>query len=270
MKKDIFTLASIGLDQADQNILLTLTALAKTRKPAFELYEHGKSGGTADILVVDADNPDAIKRWDTYQNLKAKEKKIPTVMLCQAALADNPEEAIKYVARPLSASVLLSILENMVSSYCGYELPDLFEGSGKIIEGAKKSTDKEGGDTGIKALVVDDSLPVRIQMKKALDSIASVVDFAETGEEAEKLIGSNYYDIVFLDVILPGVDGYDICKLIKKDPEKKNIPVIMLTSNSSPADRIKGKMSGCDTYLIKPVKHEIFREVIYEYLDLDD
>ncbi len=106
-------------------------------------------------------------------------------------------------------------------------------------------------------------------MKKALHNIAGRVDFAETGEEAEKLIRDNTYDIVFLDVILPGVDGYDICKLIKKDPDKGKTPVIMLTSNSSPADRIKGKMAGCDTYLIKPVNQDIFREIIHEYLDLD-
>jgi twitching motility two-component system response regulator PilG len=106
-------------------------------------------------------------------------------------------------------------------------------------------------------------------MKKALQNIAGRVDFAESGEEAEKLIQDNTYDIVFLDVILPGVDGYDICKLIKKDPQKGKTPVIMLTSNSSPADSIKGKMAGCDTYLIKPVRQDIFKEVIHEYLGLE-
>ena len=117
---------------------------------------------------------------------------------------------------------------------------------------------------------VDDSLPVRIQMKKALMDVAGRVDFAETGEQAEQMLEQNRYDIVFLDVILPGVDGYDICKKIKKSPDKGKTPVIMLTSNSSPADQIKGKMAGCDTYLIKPVNQVIFKEVIREYLNLDD
>ncbi|OGT79226.1 MAG: hypothetical protein A3H91_09780 [Gammaproteobacteria bacterium RIFCSPLOWO2_02_FULL_61_13] len=106
-------------------------------------------------------------------------------------------------------------------------------------------------------------------MKKALQNIAGRVDFAETGEAAEQLIRANKYDIVFLDVILPGVDGYEICKIIKKDPVKGNTPVIMLTSSSSPADRVKGKMAGCDTYLIKPVNKDIFKEVIHEFLGLD-
>ena len=118
------------------------------------------------------------------------------------------------------------------------------------------------------ALVVDDSLPVRVQMDLALKPFASHVDFAEDGEKAFELIRQKAYDIVFLDVILPGADGYEICKAIKSDPNRKSTPVIMLTSNSSPADRIKGRLAGCDTYLIKPVRHEVFMGVVERYFNL--
>jgi len=64
--------------------------------------------------------------------------------------------------------------------------------------------------------------------------------------------------------VLPGKDGYELCRLIKSHPEKKSTPVIMLTSNSSPADRIKGKLAGCDTYLIKPVRKATFQSVLHE------
>ena len=119
---------------------------------------------------------------------------------------------------------------------------------------------------GMTVLVVDDSLPVRIQMKTALQKLARHVDFAETGEEALKFINSKRYDIIFLDVILPGIDGYAVCRTIKRQPENQKVPVIMLTGNSSPADRIKGKLAGCDTYLIKPVRQAIFEEVVREFL----
>ncbi|MGI9331542.1 MAG: response regulator [Gammaproteobacteria bacterium] len=118
----------------------------------------------------------------------------------------------------------------------------------------------------VSALVVDDSLPVRIQMKLALQGLADEVVFAETGEEAVELLSRNTYSIVFLDVILPGCDGYAICKSIKQDPRHGDTPVVMLTSNSSPADRVKGKLAGCDTYLIKPVKRAVFEEVVKDYL----
>lgn len=114
-------------------------------------------------------------------------------------------------------------------------------------------------------LVVDDSLPVRIQMDQALKQFDADVDFAKTGEEAFDYINNNDYDVIFLDVVLPGVDGYEICKFIKED-KTKDTPVIMLTGNSSPQDKIKGKLVGCDTYLIKPVGKVVFREVMNQYL----
>ena len=110
------------------------------------------------------------------------------------------------------------------------------------------------------------SLPVRVQLDLALRSLASRVDFAETGEQALDLLQDNAYDIIFLDVILPGVDGYQVCKVIKGQERTKRTPVIMLTSNSSPADQVKGKLAGCDTYLIKPVRPTVFREVVEDYL----
>jgi twitching motility two-component system response regulator PilG len=103
-------------------------------------------------------------------------------------------------------------------------------------------------------------------MKAALERIARHVDFAETGEDALGLIETKRYDVVFLDVILPGLDGYEVCKRIRKSASNPRTPIVMLTSNSSPADRIKGKLAGCDTYLIKPVREGVFEEVIREFV----
>ena len=78
---------------------------------------------------------------------------------------------------------------------------------------------KASGD--IRVLVVDDSLPIRTQLKLALSDITKNVDFAEDGEQAMALLDENQYNIVFLDVVLPDVDGYKICKSIKRDPGKR-------------------------------------------------
>jgi CheY-like chemotaxis protein len=115
-------------------------------------------------------------------------------------------------------------------------------------------------------LVIDDSLPVRIQMKAALQGFAKVVDFADSGEQAMILINGGKYDLIFLDVILPGKDGYEVCRYIRKHPLQKKTPVIMLTGNAAPADRVKGKLAGCDTYLIKPVRQGVLAEIIGEFI----
>ena len=267
MSNNIFAVASIGCEERDQNILITTMELAKSRNPSFALFEDMPDRKRADILIVNADNPDAIKRWKAYIKLHGEKQKISTVMLCESIPPDNPNDPNRYIEKPLAATRLLSILEELAILEHGYSA-SIFEGGVDEIE-IDDVADSGIANSQVSALVVDDSLPVRIQMKKALQQIAGKSDFAETGEEARELLKKNKYDIVFLDVILPGVDGYDLCKEIKQDPDKSSVPVIMLTSNSSPADRVKGKLAGCDTYLIKPVNPEIFKEVVYEYLDLE-
>ncbi len=115
-------------------------------------------------------------------------------------------------------------------------------------------------------LVVDDSLPVRIQMKAALQPFTKLIDFADNGDQAVLLIDSCKYDVIFLDVIMPGRDGYDVCRYIRRHPVQKKTPVIMLTGKASPADRVKGKLAGCDTYLIKPVRESVLAEVIGDFI----
>lgn len=92
------------------------------------------------------------------------------------------------------------------------------------------------------------------------------VDAAATGELAIEYFNKNRYNLIFLDVVLPGVDGYQLCKMLKKDKARKKTPVIMLTSKSSPFDRVKGALAGCDAYLTKPVKQETFQKVVKKYL----
>ena len=89
-----------------------------------------------------------------------------------------------------------------------------------------------------------------------------MADSAQSGEEALKMLAKKSYDLIFLDIILPGADGYEVCKLIRRNQDTKRIPVIMLTSKSSPFDRIRGSLAGCSWYLTKPVEHVKFYEVI--------
>jgi two-component system cell cycle response regulator len=118
-----------------------------------------------------------------------------------------------------------------------------------------------------RVLVVDDSLAVRKFMETKLAPYAFGVDFAESGEQAIGFTGERTYTCVFLDVILPGVDGYQVCKLIKsKKSAGKATAVVMLTSKSSPFDKIRGTMAGCDAYLTKPVDEDRLLEVISKFV----
>jgi two-component system, cell cycle response regulator len=115
-------------------------------------------------------------------------------------------------------------------------------------------------------LVVDDNITVREFMKNKLAPFGFNVDYAESGEQAVGLTGQKNYTCVFLDVIMPGIDGYQVCKLVKSKRAATKTAVILLTSKGSPFDRIRGAMAGCDAYLTKPVDEDKLLETIVKFL----
>lgn len=115
-------------------------------------------------------------------------------------------------------------------------------------------------------LVVDDNLTVREFMKAKLAPFGLNVDYAESGEQAVGFTGQKHYTCAFLDVIMPGIDGYQVCKLMKSKKSAAKTAVVMLTSKGSPFDKIRGAMAGCDAYLTKPVDEDKLLETIVRFL----
>ncbi|OGI58811.1 MAG: hypothetical protein A2V58_08270 [Candidatus Muproteobacteria bacterium RBG_19FT_COMBO_61_10] len=111
----------------------------------------------------------------------------------------------------------------------------------------------EHSATPLRALVVDDSTTIRRLMDLTLTPLGIEVEFADRGEEALVQVKRNHYDIVFLDIMLPGIDGYRVCKQIKAEKNTRDIPVVMLTSKGTAFDRVRGLMAGTDVYLTKPL-----------------
>jgi two-component system, cell cycle response regulator len=111
------------------------------------------------------------------------------------------------------------------------------------------------------ALVVDTSLPVRVQMRSALSPVVSRVDFAETAERTLRLINLHSYSMIFLDMKVPDADMYEVCSRIKGHPLQERASLIMLTSSESSAERVMGMLAGFDNYLSKPIQREAFNEV---------
>jgi len=113
-------------------------------------------------------------------------------------------------------------------------------------------------------LVVDDSPSMQkvLELEFAQTSMETRVSTAETGEQALECVAERNYDFIFLDVMMPGIDGYETCSRIRKYPQMKKTPIIMLSAKNSPLDEVRGIMAGCTTYLTKPIKHEEFQKVV--------
>ena len=92
------------------------------------------------------------------------------------------------------------------------------------------------------------------------------VSGASTGKDALDKISGETYDLVLLDIMLPDIDGYEICRRIKEHPRHADTPVVMLTARKSTEDQELGATSGADAYLTKPFKSAMIIEVIEKLL----
>jgi DNA-binding response OmpR family regulator len=113
-------------------------------------------------------------------------------------------------------------------------------------------------------LVIDDSEMIHKALQIELNKSAAPlhVDYVFSGEEALDKLALKYYDFIFLDVMMPGIDGFETCGRIRKIKGMNKLPIIMLTSKTSPLDEVKGIIAGCTTYLTKPVKTEEFQKML--------
>ena len=102
-------------------------------------------------------------------------------------------------------------------------------------------------------LVVDDVAVNRKLLEARLSAEYYHVVLASSGPEALTACAAGECDIVLLDVMMPGMDGYEVCRRLKRDPSTHHIPVVMVTALDEPADRVRGLEAGADDFLTKPI-----------------
>ncbi len=101
-------------------------------------------------------------------------------------------------------------------------------------------------------LVVDDEEDILELVRFNLLREGYQVKCTATGEEAIQIVKSNHPDLMVLDLMLPGMDGFEVAKFLKRDPETRNIPIVMLTAKTEEADVLAGLEMGADDYVTKP------------------
>lgn len=116
--------------------------------------------------------------------------------------------------------------------------------------------------SGIKALLIDDSNTIRRSGEIFLTQAGCRVALAEDGFDGLSRMVDQRPDVVFIDIMMPRLDGYQACALIKNHRELKGTPVIMLTSKDSLFDRAWARLLGADRYLIKPFTKKSLVEAV--------
>jgi two-component system alkaline phosphatase synthesis response regulator PhoP len=111
---------------------------------------------------------------------------------------------------------------------------------------------KNFSDIREKILIVDDEMSTLMPLKRSLESEDYAVVEAYDGHEAIKKANEEKPDLILLDLMLPGMDGIEVCQHLKTDTQTENIPIIMLTAKDNIDDKVEGLQIGADDYVTKP------------------
>ena len=118
-----------------------------------------------------------------------------------------------------------------------------------------------------KILVVDDELLLRVMLKDALEGAGHAVVLAENGRVAIDRAKADRPDLILMDIMMPDLDGYDTCKLMKADPALMGLPVILISATAEPKDVVgRAKQVGAAAVLSKPVPVDKLQQVLAQTL----
>jgi two-component system cell cycle response regulator len=237
-----------GFRQIEMQLLDGTVRLSQRRTPRIDLLTD-EQGQAADVVMIDTHDPQAM-RWAAAQPwLQGK----AVIWIDGTAAPLGHTVARRPVQWPILPMMLARALE----------------------QGPKRNTDAApptrmvapSESTRRPVLVVDDSLAVRAYLRSQLEAHGIVVDDAASGEAGVEAAEAGRYACILMDVLMPGIDGYEACRRIKARRRSGDAPaIVMLTAKSSAFDRIRGKMAGCDAYLTKPIDPPQLHEVLARYV----
>ena len=124
-------------------------------------------------------------------------------------------------------------------------------------------TEIQGGE--VKIMVIDDSSTIRRSAEIFLSQAGYKVILADDGFDALAKVNDHHPALIFCDILMPKLDGYQTCALIKKSPQFHEIPIVMLSSKDGLFDRARGAMVGSDEYLTKPFTKDSLLKVVRDY-----
>lgn len=185
------------------------------------------------------------------------------------------EDALQQAMQRLQARLTKqeSFADRLLMALCLLNL----NRSAEAVPHLKKAAELQPGHAGVERLLgkleqrklilaVDDSLTVRKIVSITLERLGYRVITAADGMQALARLSEQAPDLVLLDITMPRMDGYQVCKVIKQAPGTKSIPVVMLSGKDGFFDKVKGRLAGATDYITKPFREATLAEVVEKYI----
>lgn len=261
-----FAIALCGFAETDKKALNRAFMLSEVRPRRYHFWESGRR--SPDLIALNEDLSAGLQAWSALR-AQLPGQIIPVVRIGAAEkLSDELAGVVNvFFKRPILANRILKTLDALVTEVYQFAPEQAIHDDMPLpLSGEEAAvTEHVVPPSAKRILVVDDSESVRKMMEMRLVKKGYAVDFAVTGEEALTKAREQSYDLIFLDVMLPGINGYDVSRHLKKDIQVR-APVVMLTGKTSRIDKLRGTLASADAYLTKPLTIDNLNETLQRYL----
>lgn len=245
--KPSFDVAVVGLDAERLRLIEIVFRHIRYNRYGFRLLappiEH-----RARILVAGVDEPAGL---EAIARARASTPPLPAIAVVSGG---GPAPVRHAIDASQLVRQLLPILNRLV------EIEGLAPSPADPIACAEPATPVR--DDRPRVLVIEDSATVRAQLADAFGRMGLAVEEATTAGEAMQRLQSQHVDLAMLDLGLPDLDGLQLARRIRREPRWRALPIVALSSRTSPLDIVRGAAAGCDAYLGKPVGFTDLRRTV--------
>lgn len=291
MKRKLFHIGILGLTQIERLTVASVCSLTQSRACQYQVLPPERCV-EADIMLVDGDDERALQLWLASPVHREGRPALligrdPTVLAGYPHVLPRSRFAARLVRQldQMTLQELRYFRDMTIGADAAGASPfgvagrrqendllaldaGMFEhmNSGKFSHGKFSQT---GMHTGLHALprvlVIDDCVVVQAKMRALLGMHGLSTDLVDNAEQGIELMRDTRYAIVFLDIVLPGMDGYAACRRMKAR-DRTFTPIVMLSSRDSALDKMRGRMAGCNRYLTKPIAVESLLKVLHDFI----
>jgi signal transduction histidine kinase/DNA-binding response OmpR family regulator len=233
-------------------------------RPALDAYEAAEaSGETFDFLLLDCKMSE-MDGFELAEHLKEQGGAAETIMMLTSSdLASHLHRARElglgaYLVKPIKTDELLKGMSQALT-----QRADAASVEAQVVAG-----ESDDGQRSLRILLVEDNIDNRMLVKAYLKKTSHVVEEAENGAEAVKMYKEGKYDLVFMDVQMPVMDGYEATRMLRAWESQQGwdkIPIIALTAHAIKEDVEKSIRAGCTAHLTKPIKKAVLLDAIVPY-----
>lgn len=242
-----------GLGQKFQRIAEIILRHARHNRYRYVLAVGPAAPAEFDIAMVDMT---ALGGPEVARTLRAARPVVRVGRRCDAARGQDDLLQSGFTMKLLET--LNRVVEDMLLGR-SRDVGDLQ--AGMVLDG--------GVSRRARVLIVDDSPTVRRQLMMALQRMGIESDGADSAAQARTALAERRYDLAFVDVMMPDLDGFRFTRELKRHASLRAMPVVILTSRSSPLDLARGALAGCNSYLVKPVTLQSLRETLARHIRLN-